>query len=402
MARPAYNQLYLVLLTLYIAQSIPMSFFTSAVPAIMRQDGYSLELIGILQLVKLPWILKVLWAPLVDRKAPDTYSLAKWIISAEVFYAGVILLIGSLSLETNFMLIAVLIIIAIMASATQDICTDAFSIRALAPEKHCIGASIQSMGGFFGGLVGGGLLLMLYAWLDWKILLTCLALFVVVSLIPLLLWRKTGDGSTVGCPKEKIKLKDIALYFKQENSAKHTVFLVLYTSSIMVVLAMLRPYMVDLGQSIHQIGIVMGVAGTSAAAVSSLLAGVFIRKYGKKIMLVICSLLILIAIAFILLVSCLDNAPVGLVYLAITLVWSAHGFATVMMYSIAMGKIREGRAGTDFTLQTVMIQLSGLFLSAIGGQIAGRGSYQCLFAVGLLLALCSLVYTMTVYKKTIA
>ncbi|MBE0653957.1 MAG: MFS transporter, partial [Bacteroidales bacterium] len=51
---------YGTLLSLYLAQSIPMSFFSTVVPVIMRQENYSLESIGYLQLIKLPWILKFL------------------------------------------------------------------------------------------------------------------------------------------------------------------------------------------------------------------------------------------------------------------------------------------------------------------------------------------------------
>ena len=57
-----------VLFSLYIAQSIPMSFFSTVVPIIMRQENFSLSSIGMLQLVKLPWLLKFLWAPIVTGK----------------------------------------------------------------------------------------------------------------------------------------------------------------------------------------------------------------------------------------------------------------------------------------------------------------------------------------------
>jgi MFS family permease len=165
-----------------------MSFFTSAMPVIMRQEGYSLESIGILQLVKLPWILKILWAPLVDRKAAGVSGLRKWIVSSEIFYAATVFIIGFFSLETSFTGIALLIVLAITVSATQDICTDSFSIRILDKSKHCIGASMQSMGGFWGSLAGGGLLLIIFNWFGWKSLTACLSLFVLASLIPLVIW----------------------------------------------------------------------------------------------------------------------------------------------------------------------------------------------------------------------
>ncbi|WP_234408734.1 hypothetical protein [Marinilabilia salmonicolor] len=58
---------YGTLLSLYLAQSIPMSFFSTVVPVIMRQEDYSLTSIGLIQLIKIPWILKFLWAPMVDH-----------------------------------------------------------------------------------------------------------------------------------------------------------------------------------------------------------------------------------------------------------------------------------------------------------------------------------------------
>jgi hypothetical protein len=49
-----------------------MSFFSTVIPVIMRQENYSLESIGLLQLVKLPWIFKFLWAPLIDNVSRST------------------------------------------------------------------------------------------------------------------------------------------------------------------------------------------------------------------------------------------------------------------------------------------------------------------------------------------
>ena len=53
---------------LYIAQSLPSSFFATALQVMMREAHYSLATIGLLQLVKLPWVLKFLWSPIVDRR----------------------------------------------------------------------------------------------------------------------------------------------------------------------------------------------------------------------------------------------------------------------------------------------------------------------------------------------
>src|SRR5512133_3012816 len=132
-----------VLFSLYIAQSIPMSFFSTVIPVIMRQEKYSLESIGLLQLVKLPWIIKFLWAPLIDNNTKTTKQLRNWIIFSELFYASVILSIGIFDLQTDFTLIVILMIVAFLASATQDIAVDIFAILLLKPEERGLGNSMQ-------------------------------------------------------------------------------------------------------------------------------------------------------------------------------------------------------------------------------------------------------------------
>ncbi|MDV2983782.1 UNVERIFIED_CONTAM: hypothetical protein Q9R58_05640 [Methylobacteriaceae bacterium AG10] len=52
---------------LYIAQSVVSGLTFVALPAVMREAGLPLDRIGLTYLVMLPWLLKVLWAPSVER-----------------------------------------------------------------------------------------------------------------------------------------------------------------------------------------------------------------------------------------------------------------------------------------------------------------------------------------------
>ena len=148
--------------TLYIAQSIPMRFFATALPVLMRQGDYSLTAIALLKLIKLPWIIKFLWSPLVDNKTDTVHDYKKWIIGSEIVYAVIIFVVAMLNLETNFTLIIVLIILAFISSATQDIATDAMAARSFERKDFSLLNSIQSMGAFTGSMVGGGFLLLLF------------------------------------------------------------------------------------------------------------------------------------------------------------------------------------------------------------------------------------------------
>ncbi len=271
---------YPTLFSLYIAQSIPMSFFSTVVPVIMRQENYSLESIGLMQLVKLPWIFKFLWAPLVDRTSESTRSLKRWIFLSEIFYALVIVMTGMLSLQTDFKLIVVLMLIAFIASATQDIATDSYAIRLLKPSERCFGNSIQSAGSFIGTLFGTGVLLIAYHYFGWQALLSILACFVVFALLPLILYRKKVDKPQNA--KSRVTWIDIIRFFRTPGIHKRVLVLVFYYSGIIGTLSMLKPWMVDLGYSVKEIGFMSGITGTSVATLSALAAGWIINKTGRK------------------------------------------------------------------------------------------------------------------------
>ena len=45
--------------SLYVAQGLPYGFFTQALPVLLRKQGMALPLIGLAQLLTLPWALTV-------------------------------------------------------------------------------------------------------------------------------------------------------------------------------------------------------------------------------------------------------------------------------------------------------------------------------------------------------
>lgn len=365
----------------------------------MREGNYSLESIGLLQLIKLPWILKLFWAPLVDDKTSMLRDYKNWIISSEFFYAVVIIAIGFLNLKTDFPLVIALMVIAITASATQDIATDALSIHLMKGKDRSLGASMQSMGSFIGTLVGGGVLLVIYHHFGWKSLLTGLAGFVLLALIPLATYRKELNQSKSASQK-KIRLIELIAFFKQENISKQIIFLIFYYAGITCILAMLRPYLVDLGYSMKEIGFLFGILGTSAATVCSFLAGFLVRRIGKYKCRVLFAFATVLSTSYIFWIS-LGHATNAYIYSGVILLWITYGLATVVVYTTAMDLAREGREGTDFTLQTVLTHLSGMILAVLSGHIAQRTSYTGLFIFGVSLSLISFIYNLVFYKNLI-
>ncbi len=382
-----------VLFSLYIAQSIPMSFFSTVIPVIMRQENYSLESIGLLQLIKLPWIFKFLWAPLVDNNARTTKQLRSLIIVSEIFYALVILSIGVFDLQTDFKLIIILMVVAFTASATQDIAVDIYAILQLKPEERSLGNSMQSAGSFVGSLVGTGLLLIAYHYFGWTNLLVLLAAFVVFAVLPLLLYRKPIQNE--GEVRPRVSLTDIYRFFAERGKHKRVLILVFYYSGIIGILTMLKPYMVDLGYNVKQIGLMSGVFGTSIGALSALAGGLIVKKVGRTLSMHIFLLVSLSAASWFYFMT-LAVPTLLMVYVGIGLLWGAYGLSTVAIFTTSMDIVRKGREGTDFTVQIVITHLSSLIIAVFSGKIGDAVGYNGLFTIEIFL--CLLTFAILFYS----
>jgi len=378
-------QKYPVLFSLYIAQAVPMSFFTTVVPVIMRQENYSLEAIGLLQMVKLPWVLKFLWAPIVDNNTRSLRQFKSWIYGSEFFYAVVILAIGFFSLQANFSLIVVLMVLAVIASATQDIATDAFAIHILRKRERGYGNSMQSAGGFAGSLIGGGALLVVYYYLGWFFLMLALAAFVLLALIPLGFYKKPCNK--IVDKSGKVSLADIGTFFKIPGMLRWALILLFYYSGIMGIMTMLKPYLVDLGYNVKEIGIMVGVMGTTAALIAAIFAGYIVKKIGYRKSLLYFLWLNFMAGLYYFRLSLTPEPSTTGIYIGIIILWSAYGASMVAVYTAAMDMVRPGREGTDFTLQIVITHLSGLIIGAASGKFSDIYGYNIVFHAEVFLTL---------------
>ncbi len=363
----------------------------------MRMENYSLESIGYIQLIKLPWILKMFWAPVVDRTSKNKRQYRCWIIFSEIFYALVIMSIGYLNLQTDFTTIVVFMIIAFTASATQDIATDAFAILILKDKERSLGNSMQSAGTFIGTMMGSGVLLIVYHYWGWLWLLRCLGLFVLFALIPVSLY-KAQRSNDPGHPLKNVSPLEFVHFFRQKKIGGHILLLFLFYSGIIGILTMIKPYFVDLGYDIKKIGIISGVFGTACGTIMTLPAGFFIRKKGiVKSIWLFPVINVLVAGYFFGLTF--TNHPIVLVYIGVALLWGAYAMSSVFVYTMGMGVVRKGREGTDFTIQIVITHLSSLVIAIMSGKVAGAITYRGLFAVEVALGILILVLLPFIFRK---
>ena len=381
---------------LYIAQAVPSSFLSTALQVLMRENNFSLTTIGLLQLVKLPWIIKFLWAPMVDRRCVTVNDYKRTIIVSELVYAALLLTIGFLHVSTDIYFIIFLVVLSLVTSGTQDVATDALAVLTFKKSDKSMVNSMQSMGSFGGALLGGGVLLMALHRYGWQTVLPFLAIFVLIALLPLLFNKHLTINEK---PKEtKAKKADFIWFFTQKGIWKQIVFLVIYYAGIFGTLSLLRSFLVDHGYNMKEIGLISGVLGTGVAFFASWGAGFFVRKYGVfKARIAFACIILITTLYFFLMLS--DTITTLRVCIGVVLLWATYGMCTIVVYVSSMERVRPGREGTDFTIQTVITHLSGMMMAVVSGAIAQHYGYRLFFAIEIAIALASLVYILSVFKQ---
>ena len=381
---------------LYIAQAVPSSFLSTALQVLMRENNFSLTTIGFLQLVKLPWIIKFLWAPMVDRRCVRVNDYKRTIIVSELVYAALLLTIGFLHVSTDIYFIIFLVVLSLVTSGTQDVATDALAVLTFKKSDKSMVNSMQSMGSFGGALLGGGVLLMALHRYGWQTVLPFLAIFVLIALLPLLFNKHLTINEK---PKEtKAKKADFIWFFTQKGIWKQIVFLVIYYAGIFGTLSLLRSFLVDHGYNMKEIGLISGILGTGVAFFASWGAGFFVRKYGVfKARIAFACVILITTLYFFLVLS--DTITTLRVCIGVVLLWATYGMCTIVVYVSSMERVRPGREGTDFTIQTVITHLSGMMMAVVSGAIAQHYGYRLFFAIEIAIALASLVYILSVFKQ---
>lgn len=188
-----------LLFMLYLSQGLPFGFQATALPVLLRERGISLAAIGFAGALALPWFLKPLWAPLVDRYWSVRLGRRRsWIIPLQALMVVTMLAAVPVAASGALMPLLVCIFLMNLCAATQDIAVDGLAVDILGGNELGPGNAAQVAGYKAGMVLGGGILVWLSASAGWAGLFLFMAALAVLPLILILYYREVEPGDTAG------------------------------------------------------------------------------------------------------------------------------------------------------------------------------------------------------------
>lgn len=363
------RRLLVLLGVLYFAQGLPAGLLSKSLPAIARETGLPREYIGLLALAALPWALKFLWAPWVDRLGAGRPNHRKrWIIGTQCAAAGVLLVTGALDrhwlFNDGFPMLLGLLFLLNLCFATHDIASDGLAVRLLVPSLRGPGNSLQAMGYKIGMIVGGAGLLVAGGPLGWQGALGLVTLLLMLLLFPVIRFAEPGErvapGSRAGL---RWWWREFAGFWRRPGMLVWLMVLLGYRLGDSLGSRMIKPALIDAGWSLSAVGtldLVASLAGLAGAAAGGLL----LMQMPRVNALILFGLLQALGLGG---WSLAGGQPVSVVAGIAVFEQFADGLSTVALFTMMMDRCRPNHEGTDYTLQASTVLLaSGLFVLASG------------------------------------
>ncbi len=187
----------LCLLLLGYAAGLPLLLTGGTLQAWMTDEGVDLGTIGMVSLIGLPYTIKFLWSPFLDRyKLPFFTRRKGWMIFAQALLMIAIFALSTVSPKSDLSLVGMIAILIAFFSASQDIALDAYRREILPDEELGFGSSVYVTGYRLGMLLAGAGALILADRMPWSTVYKLMAL----CMAPAILF-------TIIAPKERTDIK---------------------------------------------------------------------------------------------------------------------------------------------------------------------------------------------------
>jgi len=396
-------RLFALLAALYFAQGLPSGLIAKALPALLRDKDVSLSVIGFTSLLALPWALKFVWAPFVDRYG----SRRQWLLVLNSLTMALMLVVAARDfaawVDTLPLLLAVLFCLNLVA-ATQDIATDGYAISRLKPEWRGLGNSIQVVGYKLGMVAGSGLLLWLVTRFGWQASYGGLACLMLVVLVPVLFMDQAPTPTQQAATHASwYGLRGYVNMFREfvarPGLGWWLLTVALYKFGDSLGSRMTGPLLTDSGYSLAQIGVITGIAGASAGVLGAFIGGAALLRLGHRQALLGFGVLQAVGLAgYLFIVAGVHDllAMGAIVYFE----QFADGLSTVALFTMMMDRCRAQSPGTDYSLQaSLMVTVTGV-AAMVGGLFTDQFGYAAVFTAAALLTLLALLPAVMFFRAS--
>lgn len=381
---------------LYTLQSLIGGLVLVGLGTYIRQQGASLDNIGLLSLTMLPWVLKFMWSGRIERwryrGSPQRSSSMILLLQSIV-----LILLASLAysnpVESFFIVLAALLVMVIL-NATVDIVADGYMIERLQQKDYRLGNLVQVGGGYCGAAIGGGVFLIIaqhWGWFNAIFALTGIGVILLLTFFTLATQMPIKAKHTEQVAQIAPSLLST---FKRPEIKYILLFITLCQLGLRLIIGLIGPFLVDAGFSLSEIGWLTSTYGFAANLAAIICTSAAIKHW--SVMHVIRIVIMLQLLCYISLLSVDARWLLQLLFITLSASMAA---SFVALYTQLMLWTSQSQPGVDFSIFQSVDMLIGMIAGMLGATLAQYLGYNISFALAALAGIIFLLITPYLLKR---
>ena len=381
------------LLFLGFASGLPLFLTSKTLQAWMSVEDVNLGAIGLFSLVGLPYSLKFIWSPLLDRFVPPFLGRRRgWLLLTQ---GALILAIAAMALQQPRQALQFLAINAVLIaffSASQDIAFDAYRTDVLEKWEMGAGAAVAVLGYRIALLLTGSLALILADRIPWSTVYLLMSVLMALGLFTSVWAPEPKDQERPPASLADAMSLPFIEFFQRSGELRGVLillFIVLYKFGDALVNNMSTPFLLPktgLGFSQTDIGAIQGGMGLLATIVGTLAGGAVLSKIGiNRSLWVFGALQAVSNLAYFVLAQVGKNYSMLVVTINIENFCAGLGTAAFVAYLMSLCNPRF--SATQYALLSSLMAVSRDILVAPAGTLAKATGWPVFFLISIVAAL---------------
>ncbi len=356
----------------------------------MTDARVDLGVVGWSSLLGLPYTLKFLWSPFLDRFVPPFLGRRRgWLVLTQV---GLLLAIAAMSLQDPkraLQFLALNALVVVFLSASQDIAGDAYRTDVLEIKEREVGAAVWVLGYRIALVVTYFLALLLADVISWSAVYLLMASLTAIGLVASFL---APEPTVSERPPETLlaavysPFQEFFQRFGWRKAGLILGFILLFKLGDALVGNMAVPFLLATGFTKTQIGALQGGMGLLATIVGGITGGVILTKIGiNRALWVFGALQALSNVGYLSLAIVGKNT--ALLILAVNIENFCAGLVAAAAIAFFMSLCNSRFSATQFALFSSLMAACGIVLSAPAGNLAKLTGWPWFFVITLFAAL---------------
>ncbi len=380
----------LAILFLGAASGFPNQITESALQAWLKDAGVSLTTIGVMSYVALPYLLKFLWAPLIDRyPLPWLGRRRGWILAMQVALALTIALFALQNPAVALTPISACAVAIVFFSATQDIAYDAWRTDVSLPSERGLAAAATNLGYRSAAWIASAVALVVADHFGWR------PAFLILAVVMLLFCGATILAPTTHNTYQPRSLRESVVAPLKEllgtpNAVTLIAVVLLFKIGDAFANKLFTPFMMDVGFSKTEIALIVKGLFTASSLAGSVLGGVLMVRLGLlRSMLAFGVLQAVSNLLYCALALAGRNYPIMAAAVVIEHVAGAMGGIALVALIMALCDVRY--SAFQYALLSALALLPRYSLGYPAGWVADHGGWYGYFVVSFALAFPGLI-----------